>query len=66
MTDSIINKEIGAWLLVNGNTQDKLAEVIGLTRPTLATRIDGDSDWKWSEVCKLADLFSCSTEHFRQ
>lgn len=50
------NKEIGAWLLIDGNTRERLAELLGITRPTLATRLTGQSEWTWPEACKLADV----------
>lgn len=53
---SIINEKLGAWLLVNGNTREQLAESIGITRPTLQTRLNGDSEWKWGEVVKVARI----------
>ena len=50
----IINEKLGAWLLVNGNTRDRLADEIGIARPTLASRLKGDSKWGWEEVIKKA------------
>lgn len=55
-----INEKVGAWLLVTGNNQNKLADAIGITQPTLASRLDGTSKWKWDEVLALADLFDVS------
>lgn len=54
--NKVINEKIGAWLLVAGNTRDKLADSIGITRPTLASRLNGDSRWYWEEVIKISKI----------
>ena len=55
-----INEKVGAWLIENGNTREVLAEKIGITRPTLNSRLNGDSKWHWSEVVKVAEITNCS------
>lgn len=56
----IINEKLGAWLLQSGHTLDKLADGIGITRPTLASRLSGDSKWKWDEVVKVSQITGAS------
>lgn len=56
----IINEKLGAWLLINGNTRDKLADEIGITRPTLASRLKGESKWNWDEVIQVARITDTS------
>jgi plasmid maintenance system antidote protein VapI len=51
-----INEKVGAWLLAPENSREKLADAIGITRPTLNTRLDGSSPWKFVEVIRLAQL----------
>lgn len=51
-----INKEIGAWLLISGNTQSLLAKKLGMSRPTLITRIKSPETWSLGEVKKLAEI----------
>lgn len=58
--NKIINEKLGAWLLKSGNTREKLAEEIGITRPTLSGRLDGKSKWQFDEVVKVAQLTGCS------
>ena len=55
-----INEKIGAWLLENGNTREVLADKIGITRPTLNSRLSGESKWYWQEVVKVAEITKCS------
>lgn len=55
MTDRI-NEKIGAWLLADGHTLEKLATEIGITRPTLRTRLNNESKWNWDEVVAVARL----------
>lgn len=61
MTDRI-NEKLGAWLLQPGNDRDKLAELIGITRPTLGQRLAGRSQWKWSEVVRVSEITGCSLD----
>ena len=53
---NVINEKLGAWLIENGNTQQKLAEEIGITRPTLRGRLYGKSKWEWDEVIEIARI----------
>lgn len=62
MTTQRINEKLGAWLLVNGNTREKLSEELGMTRPTLASRLNGTSKWEWEEVINVSRLTSCSLD----
>lgn len=55
-----INEKLGAWLLVNGNSREKLAKEIGISRQALANRLKGRSGWKWCEVVRIAELLDCS------
>ena len=54
--NKVINEKLGAWLLVSGNTREKLADEIGITRPTLNGRLDGKSKWMWDEVIEIARI----------
>ena len=62
MATQRINEKLGAWLLKDGNTRDQLAQELGMTRPTLATRLNGTSRWEWEEVVKVSRLTSCSLD----
>lgn len=55
-----INEKVGAWLLIPGNTQDALAERIGISRQSLAKRLQGSAEWKWQEVLALSDVLGVS------
>ena len=57
---SRINQKVGAWLLVSGNTREKLSDAVGITRPTLASRLDGTTQWRFCEVVRLADVLGVS------
>lgn len=57
-----INKEIGAWLLRPGNTREKLADAVGITTPTLSTRLNGSTQWRFSEVVKLSKFIDVTLE----
>lgn len=59
MTEKI-NEKIGAWLLKDGNTKGLLAEKLNVSRPTLDTRLDGTSKWKWEEVVCISEITGSS------
>ena len=61
MTDRI-NEKLGAWLLEPGHNSDKLADLIGITRPSLRERLKGNAQWKWSEVIRVAEITDCSLD----
>lgn len=60
-----INQKIGVWLLDTSNTKSDLAEALGMTTRTLKNRINGDYEWTWPEVCKLADILGCTLQELR-
>lgn len=53
--DEIINEKLGAWLLREGNTREVLAKQLGMTRPTLSSRLK-EGGWSWLEVKQIAKL----------
>jgi DNA-binding XRE family transcriptional regulator len=58
----LINEKAGAWLLEQGHTRETLAEKIGITRPTLNSRLDGRTKWNWEEVVRLSKLLGCTLD----
>lgn len=59
MTDRI-NEKLGAWLLEEGHTRQMLADEIGISRPTLADRLNGKAQWNWDEVIQVARVTNSS------
>ena len=57
-----INEKLGAWLLKEGNTQELLASKIGISRPTLAGRLNGKSKWNWEDVIRISQLVGVSLD----
>lgn len=51
-----INEKIGAYILESGSSREELADKIGITRPTLRSRLNGETDWRWGEVIKIAEI----------
>lgn len=58
-----INEKVGAWLLISGHNQEILARKLGITRPTLSSRLKGDSKWTWDEVIIIAKTTDCSLNY---
>ena len=55
-----INEKLGAWLLEPNHNRKQLAKKLGLTTPTLNTRIRGETRWMWEEVLAIAELLNCT------
>lgn len=55
MNDSVIREKLGAWLLEKGNTRDVLSAALGMTRPTLNTRLK-EGGWSWVEVLRICEI----------
>lgn len=58
--NKMINEKVGAWLLEDGHTREMLAKTLGLSRPTLANRLNGQAKWNWEEVVKVSQITGCS------
>ena len=55
----IINEKIGAWLL-KGNTRERLAEELGISRPALSNRLKGEAKWSWEDAINIARVTGCT------
>lgn len=62
MTDRI-NEKLGAWLLEDGHTREKLADAIGISRPALLGRLNGTSKWYWDEVIRVSQIVNCDLNY---
>ena len=60
-----INEKIGAWLLIDGNTKQKLADELNISTVTLNKKLSGETEWLWPQVCIIADLTGCSLSDLR-
>lgn len=60
--NTVIKEKLGAWVLENGNTRETLADELGITRPTLRSRLDGETQWRFEEVIKIAKLTGTSID----
>ena len=49
-----INEKLGAYLL--NHTREELARKLGMTRPTLFNRMNGETEWTWSEIISICEL----------
>ena len=53
--NAVINEKLGAWLLPKEHTRTELAKRIGITLPTLNSRLM-DGGWSWAEVLAICKL----------
>lgn len=56
-------KSIRELMIVQGTTQDALAEKIGKTRQTVSQYVNGISEPGYDTLVKIADYFSVSTDY---
>ena len=61
-SEEIINEKLGAWLLKEGRTREKLADEIGLSRQTLSERLNGNIKWRWDEVIEISRITNTSLD----
>lgn len=61
-----INEKLGAWLIVNNESRENLAQRIGISKPTLNKRISGESEWKWQEVIAISQLTGTPLDELAQ
>ena len=51
-----INEKLGGYMLETGATRTSIAEALGLDPRALKARIDGETEWKLSELGRIAEL----------
>lgn len=57
MTKTIKYPGLSAEMARRGETQEKLAEILGLSRPTVNMKLSGKIDWSIGEIEKLCEHF---------
>ena len=62
---SRINEIVGAFLLKKEHTKEQLADAAGISVPALNDRLNGESLWKWDEVCRISDFLDRPISDFR-
>lgn len=57
-----ITEKIGGFMLANGVGKYEFAEKVGLDYRQLVKRLDGDVDWRLSELRSVAKVVGCSVD----
>ena len=66
-TDNIaIRERVGAYLERTGATKQSVANALGITTVTLASKLRGDSPFDLEQAFKLADLMGCKVDDLRK
>ena len=60
-----IRERLGAYLMRTGATKQSVADELGITTVTLASKLRGDSYFDLEQAFKLADLIGCSVDDLR-
>lgn len=56
---------VSEYLSKSGRTKASLSSELGFDYNTLRNKLDGKTQFTFSEIVKLADILECSTEEFR-
>ena len=65
-TNSVaIRERLGAYLERTGATKQSVADALGITTVTLASKLRGDSQFDLDQAFKLADLIGCKVDELR-
>lgn len=65
-TDNIaIRERVGAYLERTGATKQSVADALGITTVTLASKLRGESLFDLEQAFKLADLMGCKVDDLR-
>ncbi len=65
-TDNIaIRERVGAYLERTGATKQSVAEALGISTVTLASKLKGESVFDLKQAFALADLIGCKVDDLR-
>lgn len=48
-----LTEKASAWANAKGNSKTQLCEVVGVSPNTLTSRLQGETEWTWTEAIKL-------------
>lgn len=57
-----INEKLGGYMLETGASRQAIAEQLGLDPRSLKARVDGETEWKLSELGRIAELIGISLD----
>ena len=60
-----IRERLGAYLERTGATKQSVADALGITTVTLASKLRGDSCFDLDQAFRLADLMGCRVDDLR-
>lgn len=60
-----IRERLGAYLERTGATKQSVADALGITTVTLASKLRGDSYFDLEQAFRLADLIGCKVDDLR-
>ena len=60
-----IRERVGAYLESTGATKQSVANALGITTVTLASKLRGDSAFDLEQAFRLADLMDCKVDDLR-
>lgn len=62
-TNEVVFPNLMAELGRTGETQSDLAELLGISKPTVSRKVSGQIDWTQSEIDKLCEHFNKDYYH---
>lgn len=58
----MIYKNLAAELIRSGINQSDAAKRLNITQKTFKAKMNGESDWAWSQVCALRKMITTSSD----
>lgn len=60
-----IKERVGAYIERTGTTKSELADMLGMSRVTLHSKLAGQTEFRLSEAERLAQILGCSVDDLR-
>jgi len=60
-----IKERVGAYLEREGKTKQELASELGMTTVTLGSKLNGRTDFTFSQAIRLSEILGCTVGELR-
>lgn len=61
-----IKERVGAYLEREGKTKKWLADELDMTTVTLGSKLNGDTEFSFSQAIRLSDILGCTVSELRE
>lgn len=60
-----IKERVGAYLVREGKTKKWLADELDITTVTLSSKLNGDTEFSFSQAIRLSEILGCTVSELR-